>query len=72
MSSQQDIKLSTFPASLSEALAFQYVKSQNLEGKSPAEIHTMYWEAYYEIAKDYRGKANSGWFSLKREEYLKD
>lgn len=49
-------------------LAFLYMQSQDLSGKSPAEICTMYYEAYYELVKDYRGKIASNWFVQKNEE----
>lgn len=52
----------TFPSSFTEALALTYVQHQDLNGKTPAEIHTMYWEALYEIRKDYREKHDSGYF----------
>ena len=52
----------TFPGSFTEALALNYVQHQDLNGKTPAEIHTMYWEALYEIRKDYKEKHDSGYF----------
>lgn len=58
----------TFPDSELEALAYLYVKSQDLSGKSPSEIHTMYREAYYEITKDHCAKRHSGWYDQKRAE----
>lgn len=56
-----DIKLNAFPSNRAEALALLYLKAQDLTGKSPSEIQTMYFEAYYEIKKDYREKHESGW-----------
>lgn len=49
-------------------LARLYVQNQNLSGKSPAEIYTLYEEAYYEIRKDRLQKRNSGWFRQKDAE----
>lgn len=54
--------LKTFPDSYAEALAMLYLQNQDLREKTPSEIHTMYQEAYYEILKDHRIKAKSGWF----------
>lgn len=68
MSNEQKVSLSSFPASDMQALAYLYVQSQDLSGKTPAEIHTMYQEAYFEISKDYRQKRVSGWFDTKRGE----
>lgn len=48
------------------ALAMLYLQSQNLEGKTPAEIHTMYLEAYYEIKRDDQNKLQSGWLAAIR------
>lgn len=62
-----DIKLNSFPSTRTEALAFLYVKSQDLTGKSPSEIQTMYFEAYYEIKRDYSKKYNSGWLKNQAE-----
>lgn len=63
-----EIKLSSFPSGEKEALAFLYVQSQDLSGKTPAEISTMFYEAYYEILKDYHVKRESDWFRQKKEE----
>lgn len=62
-----DVKLSTFPSSVEEAIAMLYLKEQDLIGKTPVEIYNMYWDAYYEISKDYREKVNSKWFIQQRE-----
>lgn len=67
-----DVKLNSFPDNELEALAFLYVQSQDLTGKTPAEISTMYYEAYYAIQKDYRIKRASGWFTQKKEEVRQD
>ena len=63
-----DVKLNSFPGSETEALAFLYVQSQDLTGKTPAEISTMYYEAYYAVQKDRHVKRDSGWFAQKKEE----
>lgn len=44
--------MSEFP-SRTEALAILYLQNQDLTGKSPSEINTIYWEAYYQIKNDY-------------------
>ena len=58
----EDIELKTFPSSNIEALALLYVQNQDLKGKTPAEIHTMYQVALYEIKQDWREKRNNGYF----------
>ena len=63
-----DIKLNSFPSNRAEALAYLYVQAQDLTGKSPAEIQAMYFEAYYEIRRDYRAKSNSGWIRALSED----
>ncbi len=63
-----DITLRTFPSSVEEALAFLYIQHQDLSGKSPEEIHTMYQEAYYAIRKDHYQKWQDGWFKAKGAE----
>ncbi len=45
----EPIKLNSFPSSTAEALALVYVQNQNLEGKSPKEITSLYYDAYFEI-----------------------
>lgn len=52
---------SAFPCSAEEAIAMLYVQSQDLSGKSPSEIYTMYLTAYYEIRKDKQDKKDTGW-----------
>lgn len=64
----ESVQLRSFPESESEALAYLYVQQQNLSGKSPAEIYTLYKEAYYEIRKDHLKKQKSGWLKQKQEE----
>lgn len=61
---------SVFPDSAEEAVAFLYVKEQDLNGKSPAEIYTMYQNALYAIKKDKREKQKSGWFKSRQQEVL--
>lgn len=58
-----EVKLSTFPSTRSEALALLYVQSQDLSGKSPSEIQTMYYDAYYELCRDALLKEKSGYFA---------
>lgn len=57
----------TFPKDYAEALAILYLQNQDLRGKSPSEIHTMFQNARYEILKDHREKTTSGWFNTVRE-----
>ncbi len=57
-----------FPSSAEEAVAMLYVQRQDLTGKSPSEIYTMFQEVYYEIRKDRREKQKSGWFKDKKED----
>ena len=42
----------TFPSNQNEALSMLYLQNQDLSGKSPEEINSMYWDAYYRIKKD--------------------
>ena len=51
-----------------EAVAMLYVQRQDLTGKSPSEIYTMFQEAYYEVRKDRREKQKSGWFKDKKDD----
>lgn len=55
-----------FPSSEEETVAMLYVQQQDLSGKSPSEIYTMYQEAYFEIRKDKREKQKSGWLNAQR------
>lgn len=41
-----------FPKSSTEALAYLYVKSQDLTGKSVEELYKMYWEAYDKLSEE--------------------
>lgn len=49
----EQIKLRTFPATLTEALAMLYVQQQDLSKLSPSEIQALYWSTYNEIKEDY-------------------
>lgn len=65
-----EIKFETFPSTVNDALAYLYVRAQDLSGKTPAEVHTMYQEAYWEIRRDYNRKKGSGWLKKKEEESI--
>lgn len=56
------VSLKAFPSNENEAIAFLYVQRQDLTGKTPEEIYTMYLEALYSITKDNNEKKASGWF----------
>lgn len=62
-----DTHLSAFPSNRMQALAFLYVQSQDLTGKTPAEIQTMYFEALAELKQDYLAKIRSGYFTTREE-----
>lgn len=64
--------LRTFPDTPEKAIAMLCVQSQDLSGKSPAEVYTLYWETYYQILLDRRRKFNSGWFRAQEEAILQD
>lgn len=54
-----------FPATKTEAIALEYVRSQSLSGKSPREILMIYEDAQSEIdnaRKEIRQKKQSGNF----------
>ena len=63
----EKLKLYTFPDGAVSGLAYLYVQAQDLSEKTPSEINTMYWNAYYEISKDFQQKRESGWFDTKGE-----
>ena len=42
----------TFPSAPVEAIAYLYVQTQDLTGKTPVQIYEMYLDAYYQILKD--------------------
>ena len=48
----------TFPSTPVEAIAYLYVQTQDLTGKTPVQIYEMYLDAYYQILKD-RNKKKS-------------
>lgn len=54
--------LHTFPSSPTEALAMLYLQQQDLRGKTPEEIQTMYYETYYALRRDYTAKRANNWF----------
>lgn len=56
-----DSSVYAFPSSREEALAMLWLEKQDLSGKTPAELHTMYWETLKEIRADYAAKRNSGY-----------
>lgn len=49
MNDSVKITSGTFPKDVFEALAFEYVKNQDLTGKSPKEIYEMYKAAKSEM-----------------------
>lgn len=53
----------TFPSNQNEALSMLYLQNQDLSGKSPEEINSMYWDAYYRIKKDDYNKTQSNYFA---------
>ena len=61
----EPVKLNTFPNSAIEALALLYVQSQDLSGKTPADVLTMYYEAKYQMQIDQAQKMKSGWIKTK-------
>lgn len=58
---------SFFPENTTEALAMLWLNHQDLAGKSPTEVHEMYWRAYYEISKAHTEKRDSGFFRELKE-----
>lgn len=52
----------TNPKKNTEVLAMLYLKNQDLSGKTPVQIHELYWKAYYEIESDYIIKNRQGFF----------
>ncbi len=55
-----DNSVYAFPTSREEALAILWLQQQDLKGKSPAEIHDLYWIAVKEIREDYQAKRKQG------------
>jgi len=43
-------------------LAVIWLKKQDLKDKSPEDVHTMFWDAYYHIRNDYEEKINQNVF----------
>lgn len=56
------ISIFSFPNNRNEALAMLYLQNQDLSDKSPSDINTMYFEALYEIRKDYKEKCEQRFF----------
>ncbi len=50
------VTLHKFPDNEIEALAFLYLKNQDLSNKSPIEIYNIYKKAYDEILKEKKAK----------------
>ena len=55
-----DNSVYAFPSSREEALAMLWLEQQDLKGKSPKELHDMYWDAVKEIRADYAEKRKNG------------
>ena len=55
-----DNSVYAFPSCREEALAMLWLEQQDLKGKTPAQIHDMYWAAVKEIRADHAAKRNSG------------
>jgi len=45
-------KFNVFPSTKSQALAMLYLQHQDLKGKTPTEIYSMYLDAHDEIYKE--------------------
>ena len=60
-------QLRAFPETAQQALAMLYVQSQDLTGKTPADLQTMYYEALYQIRHDHAEKTKSGWFKTQQD-----
>lgn len=56
-----DTTLRTFPTNNIEALVMLFLQNQDLSMKSPAEICTMYFEAFKEIQRDIEKKNEAGY-----------
>ena len=54
------VSLDVFPSDRFEALAMLYLQNQDLSGKTPTELHDMYWSVLKEIQADYREKRKNG------------
>lgn len=55
-------ELSFFPQTRAEALAMLYLQNQDLKGKTPEEIQSLYFSAYQALRKDEQ-EHSSKWFS---------
>lgn len=55
-----DNSVYAFPSSREEALAMLWLEHQDLSGKTPTELHDMYWAAVKEIRVDYAAKRKNG------------
>ncbi len=55
-----DNSVYAFPSSREEALAMLWLEQQDLKGKTPTELHDMYWAAVKEIRADYQNKRKQG------------
>lgn len=51
--------LHTFPSSRREALAMLYLENQDLKGKTPEEIQSLYFGAYEALKKDDKERSNA-------------
>lgn len=47
---------------LFKELALLWLKQQDLSGKDPEDVHTMFWDAYYHIRNDYEAKIRENVF----------
>ena len=47
---------------LFKELALLWVKQQDIADKTPEEVHTMFWDAYYRILNDYETKMKENVF----------
>lgn len=63
-----EMKVSVFPSSEIEALAYLYVQNQDLKGKTPTEIFNLYHNATLEIMNS-RMNGASGFGQTKQQEF---
>jgi len=61
-----DVRLSSFPASVNQALAFEYAKQRLTETTTPEEFACMYDSAYARI-RDERAKPDKQRVGLRRQ-----
>ena len=57
----------TFPSNEHEAIAFLWLKNQNLSNLSAKDIHEMYHIALNDVRKDHSEKTHTSWFSALKE-----